>query len=241
MAIYITGDTHGDLERLLPNNFDEDGLTRDDFVIVLGDFAIPWFSPESREDRHWLDWLTLRPYTLLFVDGNHENFAALATYPVVEGFGGAVRRLRENVFHLRRGEVYEIDGRTFFAMGGAYSIDRAWRTEGSSWWPQEIPGADERAQAEAKIAEVGVVDYVLTHCPPAQELRELACDVDFPAMSDKYNEWLQAEVADKLKFGQWFYGHMHLDRWHRRPYTPLFECIYDLDGAGRAPFGPHAD
>ena len=47
-------------------------------------------------------------------------------------------------------------------------------------------------------------------------------------------------MADKLRFKQWFYGHMHIDRWWRRPYTALYDVIYDLDGTGRTPFSPTA-
>ena len=46
MAIYITGDTHGTIDRdkLNKENFrDEVKLTRDDYVIILGDFGVPGF------------------------------------------------------------------------------------------------------------------------------------------------------------------------------------------------------
>lgn len=81
---------------------------------------------------------------------------------------------------------------------------------------------------------------MLTHCPPTEALLDLAVRVDVPADSDDYNDWLQREVADKLKFKQWFYGHMHIDRWSWRPYTPLYDVIYDMDGTGRTPFSPSA-
>lgn len=240
MAIFITGDMHGEMgvDKLLPANFDDRGLTRDDYVIVLGDFGFPWVAGEGDKDKYWLDWFELRPWTLLFIDGNHENFDALGAYPVEGRLGGTVHRLRENVFHLQRGQVYEIDGRAFFAMGGAYSIDKAWRTPGLDWWPGEVPGAEERACASRRVEEVGRVDYVLSHCPPTRELYALGIEAGFDAKPDMYTNWLQTEVADRLEFEQWFYGHMHVDRWSRRPFTPLFDAIYDLDRTGRTPFAP---
>ena len=242
MAVYITGDTHGEtgIARLAPANFDATGMTREDYVVILGDFGFPSVAGEGGRDRRWLDWLNDRPWKTLVVDGNHENFAALAAYPTEDWHGGSVRRLRDNVMHLRRGEVFDIGGHAFFAMGGAHSIDRASRAEGASWWPEEVPEGAERALAEAKVAEVGEVDYVLTHCPPASELLDLAVGVGLGADADEYSEWLQEAVADRLVFKNWFYGHMHVDRWWRRPYTALYDVIYDLDETGRTPFSPSA-
>lgn len=49
-----------------------DSLTSDDYLIVAGDFGFPWdFSADECADIAWLE---SRPYTVLFVDGNHERF-----------------------------------------------------------------------------------------------------------------------------------------------------------------------
>ena len=53
--IYITGDTHGmiDWEKINTREFPEQkSLTRDDYVIVLGDFGGIWDGAE--QDRHIL-------------------------------------------------------------------------------------------------------------------------------------------------------------------------------------------
>ena len=232
MAVFLTGDIHGSMEIL---KLDSDllysrRLTRDDYVIVLGDFGLPWRNPESEADSLWLDWLEERPWTTLFIDGNHENFNALDTYPICNWHGGSVRTLRNHVMHLRRAEVFEIEGATFFAMGGAHSVDKAFRTPFESWWPQEVPARKLRQEAEALVGEIGAVDYVLTHCPPTLELIELSLYEDFDCWPDDYNNWLQTAIADKLRFKQWFYGHMHIDAPWRRPYTPLYDTIYELGG-----------
>ena len=40
MAIFITGDTHGDFSRLLPAAFHEQrDLTKEDYLIICGDFG----------------------------------------------------------------------------------------------------------------------------------------------------------------------------------------------------------
>ena len=240
MAIYLTADTHGTKYIGKLEDFNAEGLTRDDYVIILGDFCFPWESPESPEDERWLDWFESRPWTTLFLDGNHENFAALATYPTADWHGGSVRVLRPHVLQLRRAQVFEIGGRTFFTLGGAHSIDKEFRTPFVSWWPQEVPDEHERAAIDTLVAQVGEVDYVLTHCPPLDAYN----DLDFTGPFDKPDEfmrWLQTHVADKLAFKRWFYGHMHADRpWDPR-YAGLFDMVYDLDDTGRTGVSPSTD
>ena len=56
MAIFITGDTHGDFTRFKKEIFREQaGLTKKDCVIIRGDFGSVWNG--SAEERYWLDWL----------------------------------------------------------------------------------------------------------------------------------------------------------------------------------------
>ena len=122
MAIFITGDTHGDFIRFKKKIFYEQAeLTKDDCVMIVGDFGDIWDG--SAEDRHWLGWLEAKPFTTLFVSGNHENFDMLAEFPIEDWHGGRVQRVRPSVIHLMRGQIYDIQGRTFFTMGGASSHD----------------------------------------------------------------------------------------------------------------------
>lgn len=82
--IYITGDTHGEFGgRFNTKNFPEQKtMTKDDYVIVCGDFGGIWNADgESRMEEYWLDQFEERPFTLLFIDGNHDNHVRLKTYP----------------------------------------------------------------------------------------------------------------------------------------------------------------
>ena len=80
MSIYITGDTHGEFQRFTTRNFSQlKGMNRDDYIIITGDFGGVWAGEQV--DRHDLDLLEDKPFTTLFVDGNHENFDLLNTYP----------------------------------------------------------------------------------------------------------------------------------------------------------------
>ena len=123
--IYITGDCHRDYRRFNTRNFPEQKeMTKDDYVIICGDFGGIWDKDEeSKEEIYLLDWLDSKPYTTLFVDGNHENFDRLYTYPEEEWNGGKIHRIRDSVIHLMRGQVFTIDEKKIFTFGGASSHD----------------------------------------------------------------------------------------------------------------------
>ena len=125
--IYITGDCHQDFERFNLDVFPEQKeMTKDDCVIICGDFGGVWNrNEESSRESKLMDWLENRSFTTLFVDGNHENFDRLYAYPIEKWHGGKVHKIRPSVIHLMRGQVFEIDGKSIFAFGGASSHDIA--------------------------------------------------------------------------------------------------------------------
>jgi len=114
--IYITGDCHGNFERFNNSIFPEqEEMTKDDFVIICGDFGGVWHKDvESEQETMILDWLECKPFTTLFVCGNHENFDRLYGYPVEEWNGGNVHRIRPSVIHLMRGQVFTLEGKRIF-------------------------------------------------------------------------------------------------------------------------------
>ena len=85
-----------------------------------------------------LDSFSSLPFTTLFVDGNHENYDRLGAYPVSEWNGGKVQIIHSDIIHLMRGQVFRIDGKTFFTFGGAESHDKENRKYGESIWYEEI-------------------------------------------------------------------------------------------------------
>lgn len=82
--IHITGDCHSNFERFNRRIFPEqDEMTKEDCVIICGDFGGVWNKDEeSKQETMVLNWLECKPFTTLFVDGNHENFDRLYSYPV---------------------------------------------------------------------------------------------------------------------------------------------------------------
>lgn len=116
--IWVTGDTHGDwITRLCTDSFPEQKeMTKDDYVIICGDFGI-W--RDSARQRYALKWLEEKKFTTLFIDGNHENYDVLDAYPVSEWHGGKVHFIKPSAIHLMRGQIFNIERKTFFTFGGA--------------------------------------------------------------------------------------------------------------------------
>lgn len=221
--IYITGDTHGEYDGFL-NRIYQYQISKDDIVIVCGDFGFVWDTPYH---RYFLAKLTAEPFTIAFVDGNHEDFNLLYTYPVINWNGGKVHKIANNIYHLMRGQRFVIEGKSFFAMGGAYSIDKAMRVEGRSWWKQELPNNMEYEISEETLKSCSYkVDYVLTHTVPQSVIHYLGC---VPDMNDAeltgYFEWLYGELA----FKKWFAGHFHVNRLVRDNVHVLLDDVVTIE------------
>ena len=117
--IYVTGDCHADWTRFSMGSFPEQKeMTRDDFVIVCGDFGL-WH--DTPTEKWWFKWFAQKNFTVLFVDGNHENFDRLYgnEFKIVDFHGGKAHKISENIYHLMRGYVFELDGKKIFTFGGA--------------------------------------------------------------------------------------------------------------------------
>lgn len=214
MSVYITGDIHGEPNRFSQKNLKKNGLEigGSDTVIVCGDFGLPWKVKDengnySGEDKYWIDWLSSKPFTIVFCDGNHENHDLLEKLPTRKWNGGRVGQLTDNILHLKRGEIFSIEGNRYFAFGGAESIDKHLRKQGESWWPQEIPTKDEFMYAASNLLWLdNRVDYVISHAPP---IHIPGYDVPHDPVTNMLNV-----LYDNVTAKEWFFGHLHLDRYY---------------------------
>lgn len=232
--LFITGDTHADFKRFNTANFPQQKeMTRDDTVLIMGDFGGVWCDRE--EERYWLKWLSEKPFTVCFVDGNHENFDRLYgdEFELVDYHGGKAHKIRDNIYHLMRGYVFEFEGKKFFAFGGASSHDihhgildrddfksdddfkrtynllrylgKSFRVNHISWWKEELPSRQEMEFGLETLEKNNwEVDYVISHCLP----QEICSMLGFHT-SDSLTIYFNGLIQNKLKFKEWHAGHYH--------------------------------
>lgn len=235
--VYLTGDTHGAFDINKINPTDQEymrKLQKDDTLIICGDFGCIWDGASF--DRFWLNCLESLPFTTVFVDGNHENFSVLNTYPTEEWHGGKVHKIRSNIFHLKRGEIFDIEGEKYFAFGGAASHDGDYRVEGKSWWKEELPVESEVDNAWNNLAKHNYkVDYVLTHDVYKKHPLSSKYPVDLSLYGPEFlniHNVLQG-FEDKIEYKKWFTGHYHHDLVHyddkKRPCCSLFNKVVDIN------------
>ncbi|MBO5435132.1 metallophosphoesterase [bacterium] len=217
MKIYITGDVHGDIDMRKFNTSQFPYKTKkDDIVIVTGDMGVCW---NERKDRFIRKWFDEKPWTTVFCDGNHENFEILNNFPVEEWNGGKVHKINESLIHLMRGEIYNIDNKTYFVMGGAFSHDKQFRKPYVSWWPEELPSNDELKHAEKNLKQVNYkVDYIISHCCSSS----IQSEIDETFKTDHLTDWFDF-IEDNVMFEKWYFGHYHIDHTVDKSHI----CLYD--------------
>jgi predicted phosphodiesterase len=188
MRVLITGDLHNEFSKLnaLINK------KKPEIVICCGDFGYwpnkPWAAPLSNIEPQGCK--------ILWCDGNHEDHWALRDRTTDE--------LEPNIIYMPRGSTFELeDGRTIFFMGGADSIDKAHRTLGDSWFPEEVVrGCDLQ-----NLPDVNV-DIFITHTCPMELVNEM---LEFN--SSKFGDPSPRELTELWKIYKpdlWFFGHWHV-------------------------------
>lgn len=218
MTIYLTGDNHGmyDIDKIDTDAWEQRDWrpTEDDYLIVLGDIGCiyhtqPWDWPEiDRRDQEVIDVFSSQPWTVLFVDGNHENHDTLNDIDIEKWNGGFVHKITPKLIHLMRGQVYEIDGMRFFTMGGAHSPDWEYRAEGTGWWPAEMPSEEEYEEALSNLYKNDdSVNIILSHTCPTDFLGEILDSEEF-AQPDELTDFFQ-EIYDEIDFDKWLFAHFH--------------------------------
>lgn len=224
--IFLVGDTHGtnDIFKLfdLVNKFE---FTKNDYVIIVGDAGVVW-NKSTLEDT--VELYNSFPFTTLYIDGNHENFNLLNAYNVEEFKGGNVHKIADSVYHLMRGQVFEIEGKTFFTFGGANSTDKMHRIENVSWWKDEEPNPFEVYEALENLSRYEYkVDYVLTHC--IDQISLMSPPLSIYGYRTYRSNIILDEFENRVNYKHWYCGHYHIDFKVNDKKTILFDNVVCID------------
>lgn len=227
--VFITGDKHGSMRMFF--DIAEKGLAApEDTVMIAGDTGY------IRDHEYPLKLLTLQrlfPGTVCFIDGNHDNHVILNSLPVCEWNGGRAHRLADRVYHLMRGEIFDIGGRRIFTMGGARTVENNYEgEEGVDFWPGEEPTAEELRAAEEKLlSNIGRIDYVISHEAPLEarnsipRFKKLDGDYVLPAVLQSWYD----RLSESPDFKKWYFGHMHTDQEIGQKLRCVYNNLIDLD------------
>lgn len=212
--IYLISDLH--------SGADADGFRRhiesvgdDDITVILGDVGLKF--EDTEECRKFDEWFLSLKKKIAIIDGNHENHPYLCSQPEDEAYGDTVYRLTDNIVYLKRGHIYEIEGKSCFVMGGCKSSQK-WFDAGLVY-EGEIPSAKEIALGKRALADRGnKVDYILTHKYQKSSEGDIFADT---------LEGLTAYIDKFVSFKKWYAGHFHghydVDNLHTIIYTEAVE------------------
>ena len=204
----VISDVHGNFDILRRRMKELRKKFPNDSFCQLGDMGIGF--PKSQNSDF--------PKYFKFFAGNHDNPEVCQRHPNYLGkFGNA-----------------EIDGYKFFYLGGAWSIDRAFRIDGVSWWQEE----------ELTIAELNTALDLYIETKPEIVLSH---DGPFPATHYLMNRfalqtqaWYKELSVEPTRTGQalsamfeahqpklWIFAHWH-DDWEKNIKGTKFICMKEL-------------
>ena len=214
--IYFISDIHGE--------FDFKGLkkyldiaTPNDLLIILGDVGLNFDA--TKENREFTEKFLKIKRKVAFIEGNHENFEFLDSFPIEEWQGGVVNRLTENIVRLRRGNVYNIGGYKFFTFGGCKSSPK-WKQMGL-WYDGEEPTKSECDFAIKRLENIGnKVDFILTHKYELEESGNTGCELLFSLC--KY-------LDENIAYKKWLSGHWHTIDKHDEKHLYIYNELLPID------------
>lgn len=203
--IVVAGDWHGNLgwARTVVRSAAWQGVKT---ILQVGDFGALWPGKMNGRFEARLNlYLEASDIRLIFIAGNHDNWAELEKLPIDED---GLATLRSNIKYLPRPGRTTVQGLTVGGLGGAFSVDFRYRTEGKDWWAIEDLAPDHVAEFIAG----GPVDILLTHDVPAGiQLRSgLNLPADVSARANVTRELLTQAVAATRP------AHVFSGHWHQR-------------------------
>ena len=214
----MLGDLHGDPARAFALAKAEN-IYKGDIVVILGDVGAnlyvdigkPWF------DRQFKDALSTIPAHFLLIHGNHERRpGSIPSYHEEHWMGGLclVEDRWPKLHFAVDGEIFDLCGKSCLAVGGAYSIDKAFRLEhGYPWYSDEQPSEETKRRVEEQVRQNNI-SVILSHtCPfrhiPWERVSTRDCVDNADYSTERWFDHMEALLPN---YAAWYCGHWHTDK-----------------------------
>ncbi len=212
--IYITGDIHGDLNDLETREISK--LKKGDVLIITGDFGFIW--DNSKSELKALKKLSKKKFNILFVEGVHENFELLTQYENCEIYGGTAKKIADNIYCLNRGEIYTVENKSIFALGGGVVEDSIENIDDDPLKNPSMPTDEQLQNAVSNLQKNDKkVNIIITHEAPASVKRLIRRDSSI----NDLNIFLDT-LLHNVWYDKWYFGSLHTDR----VISNQMECVY---------------
>ena len=182
-----------------------------DVILQCGDFGY-W----PKDNNYNIDYCKNGQTKIYFCDGNHEDHESLRSLTNNE--------IHPNIFYQPRGSILKLGDYNILFMGGAHSVDKAQRTPGYDWFPEEnISERDLYNIPDDRI------DVFISHTSPVE------FDFEKYSITEKKNDGNRKYLScilDTYKPKLWYFGHWHTNDWGK-----YNDCIWyamnQIDGQGK--------
>ena len=223
--IYCTGDMHGDSLRFNDKKLKK--LKKGDSLIICGDFGFIWDG--SEKEQKFLKKLGRKKYNILFLEGSHENFELLASYPTTEWNKGLVRQISGRLMQLCRGSIFEIDGVKLFAFGGGISLASELADGEEQYVDEALPTEEDLQNAIDNLEAQGrEVDYVVSYEPPSV-LKDFIHEENSDIVVKSQINALFDEIVTHCEYKKWVFGKCHKNKIVSPKYTAVYTGIVELE------------
>lgn len=199
--IFLIGDVHGNYSRIY--DWIDRIADRGDTLISVGDFGVgfvpQWLLTDVGEEA------ARAGVNILAIKGNHDD-----PQPFRES------RTFENLRLIPDYSIMNIEGKDFFFIGGAISIDRVWRIEGKSYWKDEAI-VEDLSKVRGVQADIVVTHSAPSFCnPTTKDFSNIqwAIDAD-PSLKEElpkeraYLTEVYETLCESKVPESWWYGHFH--------------------------------
>jgi DNA repair exonuclease SbcCD nuclease subunit len=193
-------------------------LKKGDFLIIAGDFGFLWDKTE-KEDKI-LKSIGKRRFYTLFIEGCHDNYDLINSYPEEDFCGGSAHHISGRLFHLIRGGIFNLNGVRVFAFGGGVSADISERLKMNRYWTEETATAEDIETARENLKDHGdTFDYAVTHEAPASIKQFLNFEANLLTPVHHFFD----EVKETCIYKKWYFGKLH----KRKVIPPKFTALFD--------------